>query len=179
MVPALFVLLPALPLTPNGKIDRKALPVPDADRAADDFEPPATPTQDLVGGIWAEILGLDRIGRRDHFFELGGHSLLATQVMSRVRTTFQIELPLRTLFDHPTVEAFAAAIDQAVTQGDETHVPPLLPMPKTDAMPLSFAQQRLWFLAQMDPDSGAYNLPFALRLGGTVNHHLLEQIFSP
>lgn len=177
MVPALFVLLPALPLTPNGKIDRKALPVPDADRAADDFEPPATPTQDLVGGIWAEILGLDRIGRRDHFFELGGHSLLATQVMSRVRTTFQIELPLRTLFDHPTVEAFAAAIDQAVTQGDETHVPPLLPMPKTDAMPLSFAQQRLWFLAQMDPDSGAYNLPFALRLGGTVNHHLLERSF--
>lgn len=177
MVPALFVLLPALPLTPNGKIDRKALPMPDADRAADDFEPPATPTQDLIGGIWAEILGLDRIGRRDHFFELGGHSLLATQVMSRVRATFQVELPLRTLFDHPTVEAFAAAIDQGVTQGDETHVPPLVPMPKTEAVPLSFAQQRLWFLAQMDPDSGAYNLPFALRLGGTVNHHLLERSF--
>ncbi len=177
MVPAIVVCLPSLPLTPNGKIDRKALPIPDADRVADDFEPPATPTQDLVGGIWSEILGLDRIGRRDQFFELGGHSLLATQVMSRVRATFHIELPLRTLFDHPTVEAFAAAIDQAGVQGHEHQAPPLVPMPRTDAMPLSFAQQRLWFLTQMDPESGAYNLPFALRLAGKLDHRMLKRSF--
>ncbi|MCW5799617.1 MAG: amino acid adenylation domain-containing protein [Nitrospira sp.] len=177
MVPATFVFLPSLPLTPNGKIDRKALPTPDADRAADDFEPPATPTQDLVGGIWSEILGLERIGRRDQFFELGGHSLLATQVMSRVRATFHVELPLRTLFDHPAVDEFAAVIDQAVSQGDKTDVPLLVPMPKTEGMPLSFAQQRLWFLTQMDPESGAYNLPFALRLGGMLNHRILERSF--
>ncbi|ODT45361.1 MAG: non-ribosomal peptide synthetase, partial [Nitrospira sp. SCN 59-13] len=177
MVPAVFVFLVALPLTPNGKIDRKALPKPEADRTADDFEPPATPTQDLVAGIWAEILGRERIGRREQFFELGGHSLLATQVMSRVRTTFHAELPLRTLFDHPTVEAFAAAIDQAVSQGDHADVPLLVPMPKTGGMPLSFAQQRLWFLTQMDPESGAYNLPFALRLGGALDHGVLERSF--
>jgi amino acid adenylation domain-containing protein len=177
MVPAAFVILSCLPLTPNGKIDRKALPKPDADRVGDDFEPPATPTQDLVGGIWSEILGLERIGRRDQFFELGGHSLLATQVMSRVRATFHIELPLRTLFDHPTVEAFAAAIDQTVPQGEGAQAPMLVPMPKTDEMPLSFAQQRLWFLTQMDPESGAYNLPFALRLGGMLNHRILERSF--
>ncbi|MGC3975784.1 MAG: amino acid adenylation domain-containing protein [Nitrospira sp.] len=177
MVPATFVFLPALPLTANGKIDRKALPTPDADRVADDFEPPATPTQDLVGGIWSEILGVDRIGRGDQFFELGGHSLLATQVISRVRATFHVELPLRTLFDYPTVEAFAAAIDRAVSQGDEVHVPPLVPAPKTDGMPLSFAQQRLWFLTQMDPESGAFNLPFALRLGGMLKQRVLERSF--
>ncbi|MBA5868540.1 MAG: amino acid adenylation domain-containing protein [Nitrospira sp. CR2.1] len=177
MVPATFVLLPALPLTPNGKIDRKALPKPDADRVADDFEPTATPMQDLVAGIWADILGVERVGRRDQFFELGGHSLLATQVMSRVRATCGIELPLRTLFDHPTVETFSAAIDHAVAQGAGAQAPPLVPMPTTDEMPLSFAQQRLWFLSQMDPESGAYNLPFALRLGGTLNHPVLERSF--
>ncbi|CAE6741586.1 non-ribosomal peptide synthetase [Nitrospira defluvii] len=177
MVPATFVVLPALPLTPNGKIDRKALPQPDADRVADDFEPAVTPTQDLVAGIWSDILGLERIGRRDQFFELGGHSLLATQVMSRVRATFRIELPLRTLFDHPTVETFATAIDHAVSQGAGAQAPPLVRTPTTDDMPLSFAQQRLWFLTQMDPESGAYNLPFALRLGGTLNHPVLERSF--
>lgn len=177
MVPATFVLLPALPLMPNGKIDRKALPKPDSDRVADDFEPAATPTQDLVAGIWADILGLERVGRRDQFFELGGHSLLATQVMSRVRATFRIELPLRTLFDHPTVEAFSTAIDHAVAQGGGAQAPALVPMPTTDDMPLSFAQQRLWFLTQMDPESGAYNLPFALRLGGKLNHPVLERSF--
>jgi amino acid adenylation domain-containing protein len=177
MVPATFLFLHSLPLTPNGKIDRKALPTPDADRLADDFEPPATPTQDLVAGIWGEILGLERIGRRDQFFELGGHSLLATQVMSRVRAAFRIELPLRTLFDHPTVEAFASAIDRAGLEGESGQIPPLVPVPRTDHLPLSFAQQRLWFLTQMDPESGAYNLPFALRLGGALNHRILERSF--
>jgi len=177
MVPATFLFLPSLPLTPNGKIDRKALPKPDADRIGDDFEPPATPTQDLVAGIWSEILGMTRIGRRDQFFELGGHSLLATQVISRVRATFRAELPLRTLFDHPTVEAFAAAIDQAAAQGIGEEVPPLIPATGTDRVPLSFAQQRLWFLTQLEPEGGAYNLPFALRLAGTLNHRILERSF--
>lgn len=178
MVPAAVVFLDALPLTPNGKIDRKALPVPESDRSEERIEVPGTPTQDLVAGIWSEILGTERVGRHDQFFDLGGHSLLATQVMSRVRATFQIELPLRSLFDFPTVEEFAAAIDRATVQDAGAQAPPIEPVARTERLPLSFAQQRLWFLAQMDPESGAYNLPFALRLEGALNREALERSFA-
>lgn len=178
MVPVAVVFLPALPLTPNGKINRKALPVPDSDRSEETWEAPTTPTQDLVTGIWSEVLGTDRVGRHDNFFDLGGHSLLATRVMSRVRAAFQLELPLRSLFDFPTVEEFGAAIDRAVAQDAGGLAPPIVPVARTERLPLSFAQQRLWFLSQMDPESGAYNLPFALRLEGSLNHAALEESFA-
>ncbi|WP_447963615.1 amino acid adenylation domain-containing protein [Nitrospira sp. Ecomares 2.1] len=177
MVPVAVVFLASLPLTPNGKINRKALPAPESDQTEETWEAPATPTQDLVAGIWSEVLGTDRVGRGDQFFELGGHSLLATQVVSRVRAAFQLELPLRCLFDFPTVEEFAAAIDRAGAQEAGALAPPIVPVVRTERLPLSFAQQRLWFLAQMDPESGAYNLPFALRLEGSLNRAALEESF--
>ncbi|MDR4461474.1 MAG: amino acid adenylation domain-containing protein [Nitrospirales bacterium] len=177
MVPVAVVFLASLPLTPNGKINRKALPAPESERSQDPWEAPTTPTQDLIAGIWSEVLGTDRVGRHDNFFDLGGHSLLATQVMSRVREAFQLELPLRSLFDFPTVEEFAAAIDRAVAQDTGGLAPPIVPVVGGGRLPLSFAQQRLWFLAQMNPESGAYNLPFALRLEGSLNRAALEESF--
>ncbi len=178
MVPSAVVFLTALPLTSNGKIDRKALPVPDGDRSDERGEAPSTPTQDLVAGIWSEILGMERIGRHDQFFDLGGHSLLATQVISRVRAVFQLELPLRSLFDFPTVEGFAAAIDRAVAEGEGRQIPSLLPVPRTGPMPLSFAQQRLWFLWQLAPDSPMYNISIALRITGVLEEAALRNSFD-
>ena len=178
MVPTAFVFLTALPLTSNGKIDRKALPAPDGDRIDERGEAPSTPTQDLVAGIWSEILGIERIGRHDQFFDLGGHSLLATQVISRVRAVFQLELPLRSLFDFPTVEGFAAAIDRAVAEGEGRQIPSLLPVPRTGPMPLSFAQQRLWFLWQLAPDSPMYNISIALRITGVLEEAALRNSFD-
>jgi len=112
MVPAEFVLLPAMPLTPNGKLDRRALPAPErAQTPADErFVAPRTAAEEVIAGIWADVLGRERIGVRDGFFELGGHSLLATQLISRLRAVFRIDLPLRALFDTPTVEGLALAL---------------------------------------------------------------------
>ncbi|MFQ5853284.1 MAG: amino acid adenylation domain-containing protein, partial [Candidatus Binatia bacterium] len=114
MIPTAFVMLEALPLTPNGKVDRKVLPVPDQSRPELQvvFVAPRTPVEEVLAGIWVEVLGLDQVGTHDNFFELGGHSLLATQVISRVFSTFQVELPLRTLFEKPTVEDLARVITQ-------------------------------------------------------------------
>ncbi|BCA53908.1 hypothetical protein W02_10480 [Nitrospira sp. KM1] len=175
MIPQAVIFLDVLPLTPNGKIDRKALPKPENDRTVSETQAPATPTEDLVAGIWGEILGMDRVGREDQFFELGGHSLMATQVMSRVRASFKIELPLRSLFDHPTVGEFAAAIGRALADGEQLAAPPLVPMVESAQAPLSFAQQRIWFLSEMDPEKGNYNLPFALRLEGALDRDALER----
>ena len=119
MVPAAFVLLEGLPLMPNGKVDRRALPAPDhiSSKLERAFVAPRIPAEEAVAGIWAEVLGLKRVGIHDNFFDLGGHSLLATQIMSRVRNTFHVELSLRTLFDKPTIEAFAEVITLSQTKG--------------------------------------------------------------
>ena len=178
MLPSVFIPLYAFPLTPNGKIDRKALPEPEDNRSTDQHVPPRQATEEILAGIWADTLGVTAIGIRDNFFELGGHSLLATQVMSRVRAAFQIELPLRSLFDSPTVEDLAAAIDGTYADRSATQAPPLVPVPREGRLPLSFAQQRLWFLTQMDQEQGSYNLPFALRLAGSLSHEALERSFT-
>ncbi|HKV09275.1 MAG TPA: amino acid adenylation domain-containing protein, partial [Thermoanaerobaculia bacterium] len=168
MVPAAFVTLAALSLTPNGKVDRKALPAPDLQRTEESYLAPRTPAEEILAGIWAEILGLERVGARDRFFDLGGHSLLATRVLSRLRSAFEVEMPLRDLFEAPRLADFAARVEAARRSGTGRLTPPLVPVPRVGPMPLSFAQQRLWFLQQMDPASPAYNMPFGFRLSGPL-----------
>ncbi|HEV2436447.1 MAG TPA: amino acid adenylation domain-containing protein [Verrucomicrobiae bacterium] len=177
MVPAVFVLLEALPLMPNGKIDRRALPSPDRTRPELDkvFVAPRTPTEELMAEIWAELLDLERVGIHDNFFELGGHSLLATQVVSRIRETFQLEIPLRRLFEVPTVAGLAESIEAARLAGLTLLAPPILPVPRNGDLALSFAQQRLWFFDQLEPGLPAYNIPAAVRLKGPLNLAALEQ----
>nr|WP_225937950.1 non-ribosomal peptide synthetase [Myxococcus sp. RHSTA-1-4] len=179
MVPSAFVTLEALPLSPTGKVDRKALPVPETSASSEDsYVAPSTPTEELLASLWAEVLHVARVGARDDFFELGGHSLLATQVISRIRDTFHVELPLRDLFEAPTLAALAARVDAAVRRGHGLQAPPLVPVPRTGALPLSFAQQRLWFLDQLEPGSSAYNIPSALRLMGVLDLKALERAFT-
>ncbi len=171
MVPSAFVVLEVLPRTPNGKLDRKALPVPTA-AAVDRWDPPRTPSQELLAGIWCEVLGRERIGVHDGFFALGGHSLLAARVVSRVRGTFGIEVPLRRMFEAPTVAALAAEIEALRTSGTPA-APPIQRLPRDRPLVASSAQERLWFLDQLQPGSPAYNLPLALRLRGRLDLALL------
>ncbi|MFP2933624.1 amino acid adenylation domain-containing protein, partial [Pyxidicoccus sp. 3LG] len=178
MVPSAFVALAVVPLTANGKVDRKALPVPEVSLAAEDFIAPRTPTEELLASLWADVLHVPQVGARDNFFELGGHSLLATQVISRIRDTFRVELPLRELFEAPDLAALAARVDTAVRAGQGLQAPPLVAVPRTGVLPLSFAQQRLWFIDQLEPGNPAYNLFTALRLDGVLDVAALEQSFS-
>ncbi len=168
MVPSAFVTLTALPLTPNGKVDRRALPAPERQGLDEDYVPPRTPVEEILAGIWSEVLGLERVGANGRFFDLGGHSLLATRVLSRLRNAFNIEMPLRDLFEAPALSDFAARVEAARQAGTGRLTPPLLPVPREGLMPLSFGQQRLWLLHQMDPLSPAYNMPFGFRLNGPL-----------
>jgi len=180
MVPSAFVTLETLPLTPNGKIDRKALPKPDYARPALAGETPGaqTPVEEVMASIYAEVLKLDQVGTQDDFFELGGHSLLATQVVSRIRQAFQVELPLRALFEAPTVSGLAARVE--ILQRDEQglQTPPLKPVPRNQPLPLSFAQQRLWFLDQLEPNNPLYNVPHIVRMQGELNVVAIEQALN-
>jgi amino acid adenylation domain-containing protein len=176
MVPAAFVALEALPLTSNGKVDRRALPAPDASLQAATYEAPATPTEERLAALWAEVLRVEKVGRHDDFFALGGHSLLATQVVARVRKAFEVELSVRALFEAPALAALALRVGQAAPA---TALPPLRPAPRDEApLPLSFAQQRLWFLDQLQPGSPTYNIPFALRLDGVLDVSALQRAFE-
>jgi amino acid adenylation domain-containing protein len=180
LVPAALVLLDELPRLPNGKVDRAALPAPEAARPdrASLYVTPRTPAEEVLAGIWADILGLDRVGATDNFFDLGGHSLVATRVVSRVREAFRIDLPVRKLFEAPTVSALAQEVDRAMRVDGGTRRPPLVPAPRDRDLPLSFAQQRLWFLQQLEPESPAYSLPGALRLSGKLDRGALERSAS-
>jgi amino acid adenylation domain-containing protein len=174
MVPAAFVAMDELPQTPNGKIDRKALPAPDRGRAAVTraYVPPQTPTEIQLATIWSEVLGIATIGLHDNFFELGGHSLLATQVVSRVRSVFGVELPLRALFEQPTVGGMAVKIASGADHSVGTAI---TKVPRDRPMALSFAQQRLWFLDQLEPGSLLYNEAFVVELRGTLDLPRLER----
>nr|AAF17280.1 NosC [Nostoc sp. GSV224] len=176
MVPSAFVILESLPLTPNGKVDRRALPKPDLDTTIlEKYVAPRTPIEEMLALLWAQVLKLELVGIRDNFFELGGHSLLATQLVSRIRTWFKVELPLRELFTSATVFELARSIEQFQQQDLELVSPPILPRAENAELPLSYAQQRLWFLDQFEPNSAIYNIPMALRLVGTLNQVALEQ----
>ncbi|HQA67127.1 MAG TPA: amino acid adenylation domain-containing protein [Aggregatilineales bacterium] len=179
MVPALYVFLEAMPLTPNGKVDRRALPAPDwAGEAADEYVAPRTPTEEVLAGLFAAVLRVERVGATSDFFALGGHSLLATQLVSRVREAFNVDLPLRTLFQHSTVERLAKEIEQLQRAAVGPDAPPIERIPREGNLPLSFAQQRLWFLDQFEPESPAYNVPVAVRLEGAVDAELLERCLN-
>ncbi|WP_163867066.1 non-ribosomal peptide synthase/polyketide synthase, partial [Myxococcus eversor] len=181
MVPSAFMALDALPLTPNGKVDRKALPAPDLARPelGAEYVAPRTPVEEALARVWSELLGVERVGALDDFFDLGGHSLLATQVVARVRSLFSTELPLRELFEARTVAALAARIDASIqAHRDVRQHPSMRKLPRTDTLPLSFAQQRLWVLDRLEPDSPLYNMPAVLRLQGALDVHALRKTFD-
>lgn len=175
MIPTTMVCLAGLPLNQNGKVDRTLLPEPEAYLASRRrYVAPRNPMEEMLSGIWSTILKRDHISVHDNFFDLGGHSLLATQVMARVRSVFCVELPLRTLFEATTVAQLAGAIESRRLQTGDPVAPPMVRVNRDRPIPLSFAQQRLWVLTQLDPDGAAYNLPIALRLSGTLDVQALE-----
>ncbi|HKH45556.1 MAG TPA: amino acid adenylation domain-containing protein, partial [Thermoanaerobaculia bacterium] len=170
MVPSAFLFLEALPLTPNGKVDREALA-----RLQVIEEGPAaarTPTEERLAAVWAEVLGIERIGAEDDFFALGGHSLLASRVASRVREAFSVELPLAVFFERPRLKELAAVIEAERGLGSEDL--PLAPVPRQGEIPLSFSQERLWFLDRLQPGSAVYNIPAAIRLRGALDAAVLD-----
>ncbi|HEU5382322.1 MAG TPA: amino acid adenylation domain-containing protein, partial [Ktedonobacteraceae bacterium] len=151
MLPTGIVVLDHWPLTSNGKLNRQALPAPDASRylSEKEYTPPRTPVEELLAGIWMDLLGIEQVSIHDDFFALGGHSLLATQVLARIRSLWQVDLPLRSLFSSPTISSLALLINQCLQAEQGLSIPPLRPQPRPDLLPLSFAQQRLWFLDQL------------------------------
>jgi len=177
MVPSAFVMLDEMPRTPNGKVDRRALPEPDNFMLAPqaEYTPPRTAREEILAGIWTEALHVQRVGIYDNFFELGGHSLLATHVLSHIREAFQVELPLRSFFESPTVAAIAERIEKAANVGGSAVPPPVVPVSREGDLQLSFAQQRLWFLDQLAPGNPYYNIPAAVRLTGPLDVSALEQ----
>ncbi|MFP5274543.1 amino acid adenylation domain-containing protein [Coleofasciculus sp.] len=178
MVSSGFMVLDALPLTPNGKVDRKALPQIDWAKVgeSESFVAPRTPVEELLAGIWAEVLGLGQVGIYDDFFELGGHSLTATQVISRVGELFSLELPIRCLFDFSTVADLSKQIETIRSQdSDLSPAIPIQPISREAELALSFAQQRLWFLNQLDGQNTTYNILSGFHLSGTLDEAALEQ----
>ncbi|MCG8313828.1 MAG: amino acid adenylation domain-containing protein [Pseudomonadales bacterium] len=178
MIPGVWHVLARFPLTPNGKVDRKALPK--EANLSNDSRSPETPTEQSVAKVWQQVLGVEQVGADQDFFQLGGHSLLATQVISRLKKQFQIEIPLRRLFESPTVEHIARIIDELLADGDQSQVPPLVTIERNGAnpLPLSFVQQQLWLLDQLDPGSAAYNMPVLLELTGDLDVAALNGAMS-
>ena len=176
MAPSAYVFLDGLPLTPNGKVDRRGLPAPDGRTAQTQaYVAPGTTNEKVLARIWAEVLGMERVGIHDNFFELGGHSLLATQVVSQVRDALEVELPIRTLFEAPTVAALATTVEEAQSTSSGLDARPILPVSRDGQLPLSFAQQRLWFLDRLLSGNPLYNLPGAIRMQGTLDVAALER----
>jgi amino acid adenylation domain-containing protein len=180
MVPRTVVFLDALPLNVNGKVERRALPAPADSLAEPDerFSAARTQTEEILAAIWAQVLKLGKVGMHDNFFDLGGHSLLATRVVSRVRELFEIDLPLRTLLEDPTVAGLAERIEEIRREHLRTPDLPIFPVARNRDLPLSFAQERLWFLDQLEPASAVYNLSSAWRLSGSLDLPALERSLS-
>jgi amino acid adenylation domain-containing protein len=180
MVPSAFVVLDSMPLTGSGKVNRRALPAPDQSRAdaQGDYRAPQTPAEELIAAIFADVLRIERVGLDDNFFELGGHSLSATQVVSRIRQNLRVDLPVRTVFEAPTVATLAQAAEQRQRGEQGSIAPPIAKAPRDQRLPLSFAQQRLWVLDQMEPNNPLYNIPRALRLIGPLNVEALESALN-
>jgi amino acid adenylation domain-containing protein len=182
MVPAALVTLDALPLTSNGRVDQRALPSPAAAERTDlagagGLEgdgrraslPPRGAAEEILAGIWCEVLGLPRVGAGDHFFDLGGHSLLGTQVVSRARARLGVEVPLRALFENPVLADLARRVEELRRAGALEGPPPIAPVERGGPLALSFSQQRLWLLDRLEPGKATYNMPFVLHLAGTLD----------
>jgi amino acid adenylation domain-containing protein len=171
MVPSRFLFLDALPLSPNGKVDRRSLPAHEQYQPAFESAPSGatSPVEEIVANVWTKVLGLERVGAHENFFEIGGNSLLATQVVSRLRVAFQMELPLRKLFESPTVAALAESIRNERANESGLQAPPIEKSPGRAAIPLSYSQWRLWFLDQLVPNNPVYNVSVALRLSGPLD----------
>jgi acyl carrier protein len=184
MTPDAIVVLEEMPLTANGKIDRKKLPpAKDAGRQLEQkYVGARTPVEEMLAGIFGEALEVDQVGIHDNFFEIGGHSLLATQVISRVRNVFGVDVELRNIFEEPTVERLGRRVAEAVKSGEKNDAPPLIRIeregPGSFRAPLSFAQQRLWFLDQLVPNNPFYNCPRAMRLNGKLDLETLESVIN-
>jgi amino acid adenylation domain-containing protein len=180
MIPSAFVPLESMPLTPNGKVDRGALP--DFDPASltptGRYVPPRSALEEAVASAFSAVLGVERVGALDSFFDLGGHSLMAAQVLGRIRDALGVELPLKDLFDVPTVSGLAHRVEDALKAGSGIPLPPITPVDRATEPPASFAQARLWFLDQLDPGQATYNLPVAVRLTGELDPVALEKAFA-
>ena len=179
MIPAAFVVLEALPLTPSGKINRRALPAPNKSRRdlVVDFVAPRTPTEESLARMWAEVLGLEEIGIYDNFFHLGGDSIQVIQLLSRIRNTFSVELPLHYLFEDPSIAKLSQKILGTTNQQNQL-LPPIQLVTKKEELPLSFPQQGLWFLEQLQQSSSVYNEQTALHLRGCIDVTILEQVLT-
>jgi amino acid adenylation domain-containing protein len=179
MVPSAIIVLPKLPLNANGKVDRQALPKPEEIKAAGK-EPvaPRTPSEEIVAAVWNEVLKRDGIGVEDNFFEIGGHSLLATQIASRLREHFNTPVPVRAVFESPSIAQLATRLDNARREEQGMLPPAIKPVQRDGDLPLSFAQERLWILDQMEPNNPLYNIPRALRMKGPLQIIALEKALS-
>jgi amino acid adenylation domain-containing protein len=176
MVPSVWVVLDRLPLTANGKIDRAMLPMPSPELSVSSAaDRPRTPVEELLAGVWADLLSVERVGVHDNFFALGGHSLLATRLLARVRQMLGVDVPLRALFEEPTVDGLAARIALLQAEGDAADLPPLTPAPPAATYPASLGQRRLWFLQRLSPDGYYFNVSHGLRLRGPLQPEALRR----
>ncbi|MGI9214932.1 MAG: condensation domain-containing protein, partial [Gammaproteobacteria bacterium] len=179
MIPSFFILIDKIPLTPNGKIDKKALPIPDLSvrLLGASYVAPRTPVESDLGFIWSEILRIPQVGIHDNFFRIGGHSLLATQIISRIRRLYSCDLSLKTLFEGPTIAELAVIVNQ-ILNTSASYTLPLIIQPRSSLIPLSFAQQRLWFLDQLLEKTHLYNISVTFKLSGSLKIAVLEQAFN-
>ena len=177
MMPAILIAIDALPLSPNGKVDRSKLPPPDDSRPnlEETFVEPRTEAEQLVAQVWEEVLKLDKVGICDNFFEFGGHSLSAIQVISRLREVFGKNIPLRLLFEEPTVAGLVPSIEKTIRGDLESELPPIVPVPRNGPLPLSVNQEQLWNLDQMIPGTHFFNMPYVYRLSGELSIAALEK----
>ena len=183
MVPETILVLEEMPVTPNGKIDRKKLSLAPmvkdaASRPEQGYLAPRTPVEEILAGLFGEALKLNRVGIRDNFFQIGGHSLLATQVVSRVKNAFGVEIGIKSVFEDATIEGLGRRIEEAISRGERLETPPLVRVSREGLLPLSFSQQRMWFLEQLAMGTTAFYLPLGVRLKGSLNEAALEQTFG-
>ncbi|MDJ0840406.1 MAG: non-ribosomal peptide synthase/polyketide synthase, partial [Acidobacteriota bacterium] len=177
MTPSFFLPVDRFPLTPNGKLDIAALPEPGRESDARDYVAPAGPMEEALASIWRQVLGVENVSAVDNFFDLGGHSLLATRVVSRIREQLALDVPLQTLFNHPELSQLAARLED-LQPIEETGAPRPVPLTDRENLPLSFAQQRLWFLDRLEGANPSYNIPHALRFRGPLDVAAVARTFQ-